>query len=176
MIESYPSTPANTPSLRKPGGTIRRRLARFAALAMLLGLTACGRAPGEDDGDFVGSWMETGQEWLTCNGSAMAPKQVMDTFTINRGIDASLTVILMNPSCVLKFDVSGETATLRSGQTCSQNASGATVTLALASGSFTLNNPTSGTLIFAGTATGTSATKAVQCTVSAMSSATKVGQ
>src|SRR5215831_3527788 len=91
---------------------------RLATVALVLGLAGCGGQVA-DQPEFVGSWAENGEELITCNGTAQPPNAIMDTFTINHGVDAPLTVILTNPSCVLRLDADGSTATVRPGQTCS---------------------------------------------------------
>jgi hypothetical protein len=152
---------------------------RAALLALALVLPACdntGTSTGSDPSEFVGSWAENGQEWITCGGTAGTPTQITGTFTVNRGVDAPLSVILPNSSCILNMDVDGNTATLRPAQSCSETTSGATVTIALTSGTISLSDATSGTMNLAGTATVSSGTKSVQCTLSAMATLNKVGQ
>jgi hypothetical protein len=149
--------------------------ARAALLVLGLALPACG-GQADDEAQFVGSWAENGQEWITCSGMSPTSTPIMDTFTVNRGVDAPLTVILQNPSCVLNLDVDGNTATLRPGQSCSQTTSGATATLMLTTGTISLNDAKDGTMTFSGTGEASSSTRSVNCTFSSMVTLNKVGQ
>jgi hypothetical protein len=146
-------------------------------LAVVVGFAACGPATSDPSSEFIGSWAENGQELITCNGTAQPATAINDTFTVNRGVDAPLSIILMNPSCVLRADAAENTATLLPAQMCSTTAMGVTVTVTLTSGTFSLSNATSGTVSMAGTAMGTASNGlSVQCTMTSTTNVTKVGQ
>ena len=144
----------------------------LAMLAVLFGFPACGGVTGEPD--FVGSWMDSGQMFETCNGITAAPSAFTSTLTISKGVTTPLTVVLTNPACALNLDVDGNTATLIAGQTCSVTTMGITATLAYTSGSMMLSNSTNATISLTGTLTGASATGSVQCMVSETATATQV--
>lgn len=84
-------------------------LVALAALAV----TAC-RPPGED---FYGEYMPNGTETWTINGQ-LSVLQLSGTLSVREGVDADLT-ISVGP-CIMRADVSGESATLRNGASCTQ--------------------------------------------------------
>ncbi|HEY0714898.1 MAG TPA: hypothetical protein VGF45_19615 [Polyangia bacterium] len=107
-----------------------------AGLSMVVG---CG-----DDGDggadlakFVGTWKYTSGTGTTNCGGMSETDQLQDTVTINRGIDSPL--VQVSGTCTLKMDVTGMTASARSGQECSVTENGVNVTIKTTAYTFTVN-------------------------------------
>jgi hypothetical protein len=102
-----------------------RNPARGAARAGLLSLSllALGAGCGDDavpsdPTKFVGTWMVTaGQIMPSCMGLPLGPTSLVgETITVSPGTDSALIILVR--SCTLKFDIAGNTATAKAGQSC----------------------------------------------------------
>lgn len=151
----------------------RSRASCCLALGLALGLAAgCG---GDDDADdaaaFIGTWQIIEGNAVACGLTApLGGAQVKMT----AGTDAPLQVDVRG--CLMKFDVSGSTATARANQTCkttfefmSQNLE---VDLAVAAANFSITG-TTGNLAMTGTAM-TTFLPGGGCPYQTMAMATKV--
>ena len=152
-------------------------------LALLVFLVACG-TDGSPGDDFMGTWMfnSGSSTTFTCpNGSTTDPDT--GSFTVTEGTMSDLIVSpAAGDSCPpRKFDVTGKTATIVAGQTCTYMMADATLgnvtyNVAFATGSFTLSGDKK---MFTGTGGGTVMlswpTGNATCSFTSTTSATKVG-
>jgi hypothetical protein len=112
--------------------TDKRARARFPAAVLALALSAALPAAGcGSDGPsgpnldpFLGTWtISTGAAAPTCPAFPMLPPRNLagGTITVSKAEDAHLTigVQIEMQTCSLKYDVMGDTATARAGQSCS---------------------------------------------------------
>ena len=105
-------------------------------------LLACGSS-STTAGNFVGTWVADVVEVEVCPDTGTHTTQLMGTFPIVAGSAAGTIVTQSTNGCDLTWTVSGDNATLGSGQTCSVPGSvGGTWSPTFTSGGLSLNNAT----------------------------------
>jgi hypothetical protein len=99
-----------------------RDLVKALLVTLSLTFAACGSSGGgKDINQFVGIWGQpSGTSTLSCTGLSPMTVQVTDTETwaTSSSSDLVQTINEFNPPCVFHADVSGETATGVSNQSC----------------------------------------------------------
>lgn len=131
-----------------------RTNALFIAL-LLLPSAGCGGDP-ESAAKFVGTWMySAGTVTASCGGPSRT-EALKGTVTIASGDDADL-VILEGTQCLIKFDVMGQVATARSGQSCEAVTNGtsarrtiAALTMSMTGSTMTMNESSMLTVVAGG--------------------------
>lgn len=139
----------------------RERLAWQGALVLPL-LLACGGGGGgsaEDPAPFLGAWtLSSGAATPTCASAPIpvAPVKLDGTaVTVTKGSESPLVVaVALAPgqSCNLKYDLKGDTATARPGQTCMLSIMMIPALVSVTSATFVVQGET-GTLHLTGKAT-----------------------
>jgi hypothetical protein len=102
----------------------RFRSARVVGLGLGLALSsgACGddgNGNKKDPAKFIGTWIaDTGTLSPSCGGTALPAQSLIgEQLVFAAGTDSDLLVT--RGSCQVKYDISGDVATARPGQTCS---------------------------------------------------------
>lgn len=136
---------------------------------------------GGDDGSaaFIGTWQygAGSTTTLTCTGTAPRVSNNTGTFQLAAGTESDIIEVPdAGDTCApTKFNISGSTATVVPGQSCTTMDAGRTTVASLSSYTLTLGaDGKSLTLTANGSATVTGTTS-VTCTISLMANATKVG-
>jgi hypothetical protein len=131
---------------------MKRFLATTGALVLAAGLVECGSSGGKSAGNtstWVGSWEEGGTQTTIC-GTISETTDLAGVVVISAGTKSGTiqTSWQTSPSaCLLTWDVSGDSATLESGQSCTFLVFGSNATVGWTSGSATLSgNAITGTL------------------------------
>ena len=106
----------------------------------------CGSSSGGGNVDaWVGNWMEGGTQSTTCAGVSTTTQLSM-LVVFSAGTKAG-TIESSADSCVLVWDVSGDKATLESGQTCTASIDGVNASVTWTASTLTLDgNTMTGTL------------------------------
>jgi hypothetical protein len=149
---------------------MKSKLLISALVAISTGLLGCG---GDDDdvSVFVGSWKYvTGTSTTNC-GAGPTTEQLMDTFTVGKGIDSPLVII--SGSCNLKFDANGNTATIRTGQVCMVVEGGISATVTFNAGTMTVTG-TNATVVSGGNIMASGPGGIVNCTFTDNGTAMKI--
>jgi hypothetical protein len=129
-------------------------LVTTGALVLAAGLSDCGSSGGDGGSKtspWVGSWTETGTETAIC-GAISETTDLGGVVVISAGaksgtIQTSWQQTSSSSACLLTWDVSGDNATLESGQSCTFLVFGSNANVAWATGSATLSGTTvTGTL------------------------------
>jgi hypothetical protein len=129
---------------------------------------ACGGS-GKDLSNWLGSWAGNQTTTVTCPGNAPVTQNSLVSVTLSNGSGADLQYT-SNDGCLLKFNVSGSTATLANGPvTCSATSNGTAVSLSVAS--YTLY--TSDGHHLTATAAGTATVSGVSCVFGLTGSGTR---
>jgi hypothetical protein len=133
-----------------------------------------GSPPVDPTTDFTGSWKyTTGTSTAQCTGNNETKQLVGTFFKLKRGTDSSLIFLIENPTCSLKMDLNGNTASFRSGTSCSYAQGGASFKLELGDGgSIVTTGPNNASVGFAGTITATGGSTIV-CTYTINGMATR---
>jgi hypothetical protein len=118
-------------------------------LVLAAGLVGCGSSGGSSTGPkanpWVGNWMEGGTETTIC-GAVSETTDLGGVLVISAG-GKSGTIQTSFSGCQLTWDVSGDSATLESGQSCALTVFGTNANVTWTAGSATLSGSTiSGTL------------------------------
>lgn len=115
-------------------------------MAAALIFAGCGSSGGGSSVDaWVGNWMEGGTQSTTCAG-ASTTTQLSMLVVFSAGTKAG-TIESSADNCVLVWDVSGDQATLESGQTCTATIDGVNATVTWTASTLTLDgNTMTGTL------------------------------
>ena len=109
--------------------TLTKSVLAFSVVA----LSACG---GDSAQEFVGVWNESGTLTINVAGRTNSgPQQA----TTNIDLAMSPGEIFISGSCGLTAKVRGDTATIQSGLSCTQNTSSGSVTMTYRSATYTLN-------------------------------------
>jgi hypothetical protein len=124
------------------------------ALAVAVGGCSDDEKPSNNPEAFLGTWMVTsGMAKATCGVIAPMQSLVGASVRLTKGEDAPLVADVRG--CMLKFEVAGNVATARAGQTCTTNfefaGMMANILLTVSSATFSLDGST-GTLTQSGTA------------------------
>jgi hypothetical protein len=122
-----------------------------AALALVLSGCGSSSSSGGDASDWVGNWMEGGTQSTTC-GAVSGTTQLSGLVVFSTGTKAGTIQTLAN-DCTLVWDVSGNKATLESGQACTVSIDGANATVGWTASSLMLTGSTTMTGIAGGAAT-----------------------
>jgi hypothetical protein len=147
---------------------------KLSVILFAVAATACGSS--DSTAEFIGTWTYSpgATETVTCNGGNPSTESVTGSLTIAAGVSDPLAVT--SGSCTLTFDVSGDVATVTTGQSCSSTGSGTTAVTTFSTLTLTLGNPTTmltevlmGNGTLSGVETGT-------CTLAGTVTATKVAQ
>jgi hypothetical protein len=129
-------------------------------VAAALTLVGCGGSSGSGSSNvdaWLGNWMEGGTQSTTC-ATGTATTQLDDLVVVSAGSKAG-TVQTVDDNCALIWDVSGDKATLESGQTCTVSVDGLNVTDTWTASTATLNGTTITTLTGGSTNNGCSFTQ-----------------
>jgi hypothetical protein len=108
-------------------------LTKSVLAVAVVALSACGGDPTQD---FVGVWHESGTLTANVAGRSLSQPQQMTT---NIDLGMSPGEIFLGGSCGLTAKVRGDTATIQSGASCTQSATGGSVTMTYRSARYTLN-------------------------------------
>jgi hypothetical protein len=91
---------------------------------------------GDPAQEFVGVWNESGTMTMSLAGRTFGgPQQI----TTNIDLGMSPGEIFIGSNCGATAKVRGDTATIQSGVSCTQNANGGSVTMTYRSATYTLN-------------------------------------
>jgi hypothetical protein len=111
-------------------------------MGMIMGLALAGLGCGEEGADatpFVGAWKYTsGTETTNCGGQSTTD-MLTGNVSLQKGIASPLVSVDNESGCNLALDVTGSTASARSGQECMVTESGIAVTIKITAYSFTVN-------------------------------------
>lgn len=143
---------------------------RVLPALFLLALAGCGGGASA----FLGTWSSSGT--TTWSGCPVPPSasSASDTVTIIAGPNGGITTESSNSHCNLNWTVSGTTATLVAGQSCSGTTNGTSWTATWTSGTGTLSGGTT-TWSASGTQTFSNANGSETCAFSQSGTATKQG-
>jgi len=121
------------------------------ALVLAAGLVGCGSSGGSGSGSkpntsaWLGNWTEGGTQSVTC-GAVMETTDLGGLVAINAGAKSGTIQTSWN-GCLFTWDVSGDSATLQSGQSCAFSVFGTNANVTWTAGSATLSgNTITGTL------------------------------
>ena len=109
-------------------------------MAAALTLVGCGSSSASNVDAWLGNWMEGGTQSTTCAGVPVTT-QLDNTVIITAGTKAG-TIETNAESCTLVWDVSGDRATLESGQSCTVSSNGVSDTVSWTASTSTLNGNT----------------------------------
>jgi hypothetical protein len=105
----------------------------------------CGSSGGSNVDAWLGNWMEGGTQSTTCAGVSTTTQLSM-LVVFSAGPKAG-TIQSSADNCALVWDVSGDKATLESGQTCTATVDGVNASVSWTASTLTLNgNTMTGTL------------------------------
>jgi hypothetical protein len=112
------------------------------ALAAALALAGCGGgSAGASTSAWEGNWMEGGTQSTTCGPTVLPASQISQLLVISAGTKSG-TIETDADSCSLIWDVSGDKATLESGQSCTASVDGVDATVGWTASSMTLSGTT----------------------------------
>jgi hypothetical protein len=98
----------------------RFRTARVLGFGLALSVGACGDDGNKKDpAKFIGTWIaDTGTLSPSCSGTALPAQSLIgEQLVFTAGTDSDLLVT--RGTCQVKYDITGDVATARPGQTCS---------------------------------------------------------
>jgi len=169
------------------GGSCDPGLSCLSSRCVKAGSPGTGGAPGGQGGtpgggtggapmtgnlmQFTGTWQYLSGTGTANCGAGSQTEQLMGTFKVMTGIDSALVII--DGTCTLKMDVSGNVATLRSGQTCMSVAMGNSATLNVNGGAMTVNGTTA-SLQYSGNITLVVSGQSLACTYTETSTVMKI--
>ena len=120
---------------------MRNFLKMALVLALSAGALGCGGGGGgADTSAWIGNWMETGTQATTCSGVSQTT-QISQLVVISAGTKSG-QIETDSESCPLYWDVSGDKATLETGQSCTGSVDGVSVTVDWTASSATLSGST----------------------------------
>jgi hypothetical protein len=111
------------------------------ALVLAGGFAGCGSSGGGGGSDskaWVGSWRNGGTQTTTC-GAVTVMTGVADPMVVISAGSKAGTIQTASGGCTLTWDVSGDAATLESGQSCTASINGQSDTVTWTAGSATLS-------------------------------------
>jgi hypothetical protein len=115
-------------------------LLQLCTLSSALLVGGCGGGDADEIGKWVGNWNRTGTQSTTC-GVASGTNQLSGVIIIIPG-SMSGTIQSQSENCALLWDVKGDKATLRAGQTCTVSVNGFNATIMGTQGSATISGST----------------------------------
>jgi len=150
--------------------TLGKTLVLLAALPAAV--ASCGDDAGAVDYDqFLGSWMLA--ETRTTKGCGNRPPEMATgTLFVTKASEGYL-LFAINPTCILKADAAGATATLRAGEMCTSMFGQVMGNVTVQGGTFTVDGITA-SFSYNGKVSVTIASVGLMCDFASMGTATKV--